>query len=346
MTYGLVAIVKDEAERIGRLIESVRPHISAYTIIDTGSSDDTPARIRSGLAGIGGLLVRSTFKGFGPSRSEALAAARGTADWLLCLDADMTVEIDADFVPDPKIEAYLVRMGSADGFSWPLPLLLRGDLAWRSVGMVHEYTALVDDRPYVAIETDKVRIRYEDRSSPGKSAWHAELLEADLAANPENARATYYLAQTYRDLGRTDEARALFERRAEMGGFAEEAFWAAYQGATLVPDLDARVAALIRAWERRPHRMEPLYEAARALNAEGRHALADKLLANPAPYPRNEQLFVEGFVWAWGLDFERSIAAWWVGRRDECRDLCDALLERPLPGHIRAQVEANRRCCE
>ena len=42
------------------------------------------------------------------------------------------------------------------------------------------------------------------------------------------------------------------------------------------------------------------------------------------------------------MDFEQSIAAYWVGRRDESVALCDSLLERDLPEHIRAQVIVNR----
>ena len=53
----------------------------------------------------------------------------------------MTWEIDPDFEPDPAVEAYMIRMGSAD-FAYRLPFLLRGDLPWESRGVVHEYTAL------------------------------------------------------------------------------------------------------------------------------------------------------------------------------------------------------------
>jgi hypothetical protein len=47
------------------------------------------------------------------------------------------------------------------------------------------------------------------------------------------------------------------------------------------------------------------------------------------------------------MKFERSIAAWWAGHVDECRNLSDELLARDdLPTDVRAAVERNRGLCE
>src|SRR5919108_4103124 len=51
-TIALCMIVRDEAAVIERCLASVRPHIDAWVICDTGSVDDTPDRVRSALAGI------------------------------------------------------------------------------------------------------------------------------------------------------------------------------------------------------------------------------------------------------------------------------------------------------
>ena len=40
-TIGLNMIVKDESKVIKRLLDSVAPIVDWYTIVDTGSSDDT-----------------------------------------------------------------------------------------------------------------------------------------------------------------------------------------------------------------------------------------------------------------------------------------------------------------
>lgn len=340
MGYALVAIVRDEAENIDRLIAAAKPYIFAATLVDTGSEDDTVERI----AAAGYEAHRVEWENFGQARSAAFALARGTADFLLALDCDMAVEIDDDFVPDPTVDAYMVALGSAD-FQYRLPLVLNGSLPWESRGAVHEYSCL-PDRAYVGVPTDKVRVTMHggDRSSREKSLWHAEMLEAALAEHPDNARDVFYLANTYWDL-HDPRALAMYERRMKMGGYAEEAWYAAYRHALLLPTWPAQVQALISAWEMRPSRLESPYEIAKALNARGEHHAAYRFASVPI-VPTADNLFVHTSVWAWGMKFERSIAAYWVDRKDECRDLCDELLAVPtLPQHIRDQVGKNRAFC-
>lgn len=341
MTYALVSIVKDEAANIDRLLDAAAPLISATVIVDTGSTDGTlDAVYRLDCPTV---IDQIEWVDFGHARSHAFALARGTADWLLALDADMTVEVDDDFEPDPAVEAYMIRMGDSPDFAYRLPLLLRGDLPWESRGAVHEYTTL-PDRAYVSASTDKVRVRlHGDRSGPDKSRWHAQMLEAEVAADPQNARAVFYLANTYWDL-HDPRALALYEKRARMGGYAEEVFYAMYRHALLLPTWPAQVQALIAAWEYRPQRLEPVYELAKGFNALGQHHVAYQIASTPVE-PCDDALFVHQSVWRWGMDFERSIAAWWTNHRDECRDLCDSLLARDIPPHIRDAVERNRGFC-
>lgn len=339
MTLGLVAIVKDAEPSIARMVESVIvAGATVATICDTGSQDRTVEIVEEH----GFTVHRSPWVNFGHNRSAAFALARGTANWLLALDADMTIEIDPDFVPDPSVEAYTVEMGGSD-FSYRLPLLLRGDLPWVSVGAVHEYTAL-PGRDYISQPTGAVRVCHPGAvASPEKLRWHVGMLEVELAEQPDNARTVFYLANSYRDLG-DPRAKTLYERRATMGGFAEEAFYAAYMAATLAQEWPERLVGLLGAWQMRPSRYEPLYEAVKGLNARGQHRASWALLEQARdPEPPPDLLFVHRNVWRWGMRFERAIAAWWMDYRDEAAALNDELLAMPdLPAHIRAQTEINR----
>lgn len=342
MTFGLVAIIKDEADRIGQFIDSVRLVCDGpLTIVDTGSTDGT----QQCLEEVNVKVHERPWINFGVNRSEAFSVARGSSDWLLALDADMTVEIDPDFEPDPSVDAYMVKMGSAD-FEYRLPLVLRGDVEWKSVGAVHEYTTRADGVPYTSQPTDKVRVSYpHDRSSPEKSRWHATLLEEDLLENPDNARTVFYLAQTYADLG-DERALDLYARRAEMGGWPEETLYAKYKAATLQPNWPDRLAGLLAAWEFRPTRLEPLHAAIRELNSLGQHHAAYALIDGVTVEPTSDVLFVHSSVWHYGMAFERAIAAWWVGNREECRILTEQVLALPdLPPDIRSAAEANLALC-
>lgn len=340
MLYGLVMIVKDGGDLLSACLESAKPYLSHYAIIDTGSSDDSPERITKGLDGIPGELVQMLWVNFGVCRSAAFRLARGTANWLLALDADMTVEIDPDFVPDPAVECYRIEMRDG-GWAWRLPLLLRGDLPWVSRGAVHEYTALEDGRAAISADTDKVRVSFRPTpGGPAKLHWHAGLLEAELAVQPDNARDVFYLAQTYRELG-DPRAIEMYRKRAGMVGYDQETWFAGYEAARLEPDWQVRMAALLRAWEDRPHRLEALGYALRDMNAQGLHQAVWLLTGVPIA-PTSDTLFVEAAAWEWGIVFERSIAAWWVGEYEESHRLARALLDLELPDNIRQTVLTNQ----
>ena len=89
---GLCMIVKDESHVIARCLTSVRPWISHWVIVDTGSTDGTQKLVRELLDGIPGQLLEEPWLDFGSNRSSALAAARPHTAYTLMIDADETFE--------------------------------------------------------------------------------------------------------------------------------------------------------------------------------------------------------------------------------------------------------------
>ena len=68
----LSMIVKNEAHVLARCLRSVKPLLSSWVIVDTGSTDDTERVAREELAGIPGEFVRKGWVDFGttaPRRS-------------------------------------------------------------------------------------------------------------------------------------------------------------------------------------------------------------------------------------------------------------------------------------
>lgn len=296
MTYGVVAIVKDAAESIVPMLTSAQEAgATVATIVDTGSTDDTIRRMEDAPGSLEISLFERPWVNFGHNRSEAFALAQGSADWLLALDADMTVNVDG-FEPDPAVDAYMVEMGTPQ-FSYRLPLVLNGARAWQSIGAVHEYTALANGELGLRVATDAVRVSHPGANAgPDKTRWHADLLEADLLRDPGNPRTVYYLAQAYRDLGNRERARSLYAKRAQMGSWEEERWHAQYQAALLTEPWADRLVALMAAWESRPSRREPLWHAVSGLRAAGQTRTADVLAAIETP-PCDDILFVERGLW-------------------------------------------------
>ena len=106
-----VVIAKNEADRIGRCLESMRPVCHEIVVLDSGSSDDTVAVARAA----GARVEHQDWLGFSGQKNAAIA--RATQPWLLLLDADeWLAESSADKLREMFASG---RVEQAD--AWRLP---------------------------------------------------------------------------------------------------------------------------------------------------------------------------------------------------------------------------------
>ena len=277
---GLAMLVRDEAANIARAISQVLPIVDHVTIVDTGSQDDTVERAHDVLAdSIPYRLHEREWRGFGPNRTELLELARPHSDYTLMLDCDHTLHIEGDR-PTLDADEYMIRVRDDGG---RLPLLTKTQHPFRYEGVAHAY--LCTDKPAKIAHTDWLSIDGGPGASREKLERDLVLLKQAHADDPLNARTCFYLAQTYRDLDMPEEAIHYYRKRAQMGGFAEEAYFARYQAGCLLSEhvsFQQGAHALLAAWEMRPTRTEAL----RAL-ANSAISVADK-----TPFPAEDILFV------------------------------------------------------
>jgi SAM-dependent methyltransferase/tetratricopeptide (TPR) repeat protein len=183
----------------------------------------------------------------------------------------------------------------------------------------------------------------------GEYARDPEILQAEVDRDPSNARAVYYLAQSYRDAQNFAQARKWFERRAEMGGWDEEVYSALFEAARAMNSLGLPWPevqdAFLRAWEYRPTRAEPLHAIASRSRQDGRY-LVGLLFAQQAsriPLPDADTLFVDTSVYAWRAVDELAVCASWLGLWDQTLQHCEHILARnDLPPADRQRIETNR----
>ena len=81
VTIALVMIVKNEAKCLERCIESVRPIVDEFVIVDTGSTDGTQDIIKKY-----GKLYEIPFVNYVETKNHALSLAK--SDYILFMDAD------------------------------------------------------------------------------------------------------------------------------------------------------------------------------------------------------------------------------------------------------------------
>jgi glycosyltransferase involved in cell wall biosynthesis len=340
----LAMIVRNEAAIIERVLASAKPLISSWRIIDTGSTDGTPELIERELAGIPGELQRSEWTDFGTNRSELVEWAGGTDDWLLLLDADMTVEVDDDFAAQlAAFESDAALVEVVGGVRYRMSFLVRSGVPWRYLGRTHEY--LSSQAKHTSAWFNGLRVTHH-----GDGSSHAEKLERDmrllgldLEETPNDPRSIFYLAQTHKDLGNDERSRDLYLQRVELAGWDEEVFWSHYQAGILEERLGlaSSTDTLAAAWNRRPTRAEPLYHLARIYRLRRQHHLSWVWSNVAAAIPKPEDtLFVEDWVYLWGAPFERADAAWRIGHSELAHSVATELLRRDdLPADHREHLE-------
>jgi tetratricopeptide (TPR) repeat protein len=317
-------IVRDEAPVIERCLASVRPFIDRWVIVDTGSTDETPALVEHALRTIPGELHRRPWRDFGHNRNEALELARAGGGYLLFIDADETLGAPDRFAwPHLDAPAYHLY-AQAGAVRYSRPALVDATLDWRWEGVIHEY--LVATPPvsqFVQLEWPRILVRQDGARSrdPKKLEKDAQVLREALEKDPGNARYAFYLAQSLRDAGDLKGAQDAYRHRWEMGGWDEERWYALYQVARVTERLGLPVtdvqAAYLLAYQNRPSRAEPLFHLARFHAERNDFALA-YLFARPAAElrPPRDVLFVEDEIYRWRALDEMSVAAAAVGANE------------------------------
>lgn len=328
-------IVRNEAERIVRCLESVAPYLSHYAILDTGSTDDTREIIRTffSLRGIPGLIGTAEFINFEQARNAALTLARGcdgAFDYILLVDADMELKVKNPYCFDDLQGASLDMMQRNGSLLYANRRLVRKDTTGFYRGVTHEYLDIPSDGAI-----PEAYAYFDDHADGANRAdkfgRDIALLLKGIEDDPTKARYFFYLAQSYRDNGQPAEAAKWYKKRVEAGGWDEEVWNAQVNYAHAVYDHTFDEAVFIRellvAYNMRPSRAEPLFDLAhhhRLLGNNGTSALFSEIgMSIPMT---NDSLFVNERIYHTGLKEEFSISAFYVPqKRNKGFQVCNAL---------------------
>ena len=161
------------------------------------------------------------------------------------------------------------------------------------------------------------------------------------------ARDQFYLAQSYRDCGEKEKALEAYLKRAELGFEIEEVFLSLYYAAklreTLGRPFDDVMATYRRAADTVPSRLEALHGASRYCRLSKRHKEGYEIAKRARlPGEAPDGLFIEPWVYEYGLLDEFAVNAYWAGAYQDCLDACERILrERKCPEVERPRIEAN-----
>lgn len=322
MRLGLCMIVKNEHHVIERALRSALRFMDTWCIVDTGSTDDTKEIIEKVTAELGkpGHLYDRPWVDFGHNRSEALALAREHIDWCWMLDADDTIEgppIDRELLKDTTPGLYVTFR---EGCEYKRVQLFNSKFPWKYVGVLHEYPAaegVSSDLPTLPKETWVHGRREGARNKdPLKYLKDAQVLENHLAVTTDKARTLFYLAQSYRDANKFDDAIKWYKERVVHGGWYQETWYSMFQIARLYAtkgDLIEMEYWGLKAYDFLKTRNENLYLMTRIFREKAHFFKAwQYLIWGEAIKKPSDALFLETGPYEHLFEYEKTILNYYV----------------------------------
>eukprot|EP00940_MAST-03C_sp_MAST-3C-sp2_P000205 g205.t1 len=347
-----VMIVKNEAKSIRATIESVKPWIDRWTILDTGSTDGTQDIIRSAFGDVPGDLHDGEFVDFATTRNQALALAGHRCVFNLMLSGDETIQNGRamrEFLEKHREwswvhkksstgktlqhEAYNMRILFGN-MVYDSTRISRTDAHWFYVGVTHEYMTSAKRRVakirVVGDDGTTTPAVLHDLSNNDKShkmkRWRLdlELLQQEWMLHPNKTRTAFYTAQSYECLGELENAFKWYKIRHALGGWKEEAYEALYRMGRVALRLKRPWPEVQQLWldahAYLPRRIEPLYKIASHYYTHGRQYHLAYIFASRAakiPYPSDLRLFISKTVYDYKIHDLLGIVAFYAGEYAE-----------------------------
>lgn len=233
----LSMLVRNEAERLQRCLDSVAGFVDEMVVVDTGSDDATAAI----AAACGARVHHLPWPGdFAPARNHALDLVRG--DWVLVLDADEWLRPEAHAplraaMQQPSALLVTLLRQELGAVQSPYSSVSRLFRRHPAIRWSRRYHAMVDDSVAELLEQEP---RWQVLACPEPALVHEgyrpELLacgdkarrlraamEAELAEHPGNAYACAKLGALEVSEGRRQRGIALLEQGLAQAGGASAA---------------------------------------------------------------------------------------------------------------------------
>ena len=323
MKFVLILMIKNEEKILKRCLEAVTNIADCFCICDTGSTDNTVDVANEFLSSHTGNLTVEPWQDFGHNRTVSFVNAQKYVrdlGWNLQETYGLLLDADMVFVAG-KLKTYpLTAIGykiiqNNSTLEYYNARVIRMDFAWKCLGVTHEYW----DGPCENLGKEVCYI--DDRNDGGckhdKFERDAKLLEQGLVDEPTNVRYMFYLAQTYKCVGRYADSIKMYKRRIKAGGWAEE-IWNSYYSIgecyLALKNIPKFEEWMQRAVIYRPCRSESLYSLARFFREIGHHYKSYQYIkmGKTIPFPKNDVLFIESKVYQGLFDYEASIVEFYI----------------------------------
>ncbi len=238
----LCIMVKNGGEQFEKMLQDNMHLIDEWTILDTGSTDDTIEIIERTLVDKKkGKLYQEPFINFRDSRNRLLELAGESCKFTLMLDDTYVVNGDlrsflTEVRGDQFSDSFTLYIKS-DDVEYGSNRVLKTDRHLKYKFKIHEVIQDKDNNN-VVVPFDRAfimdgRFEYMEERTMTRKQLDLRLLQEEIDEDPDNPRTYYYMAQTYNLINNYEKAFEYFMLRAnhKVEGFIQEKIDAIFEGA-------------------------------------------------------------------------------------------------------------------
>ena len=238
----LCIMVKNGGPQFEQMLLDNMPFFDRWTILDTGSTDNTIETIHKVLVGKKkGQLYQEPFINFRDSRNRCLDLAGESCKFVTMLDDTYVIK--------GKFREFLTEV-RGDQYSKSFTLFIHGDdtiygsnrviKANTRLRYIHTIHEVITDKNNINIvipdeltSIEDRRFDYMEKRTKERKQLDLKLLYDEVKENPHDPRAYYYLAQTYNGLEDYENSLKFFLKRIEYpnSGFHQEYVDALFEAA-------------------------------------------------------------------------------------------------------------------
>ena len=240
----LCIMVKNGGSQFENMLIKNRDLCDRWTILDTGSTDDTMSSIHNTLVGKRrGDVYEEPFINFRDSRNRCLDLAGKSCKFIMMLDDTYTIQGNLrEFLQvvrgDQFSDSFSLYIRS-DDMKYGSNRIIKSSSGLRYIYRIHEVISDKNNINIVIPEDDVSildgRFDYMEERTMKRKELDLKLLYEEVEEDPSNPRTYYYLAQTYSLLKQYDKAFHYFMKRASYtnSGFIQERIDAVFEAARL-----------------------------------------------------------------------------------------------------------------
>jgi len=237
-------IIKNGGDELENILKNNLPFIDRWTILDTGSTDNTINIIKKVLGDTKkGNLYTEPFINFRDSRNRCLDLAGKICKFNLMLDDTYMLQGDLrKFLNtvrgDQFSDSFSMFIGSHD-VSYCSNRIIKSESELRYIYRIHEVITPKNNKNVIVPRHHSYiydfRCDYMENRTMSRKEYDLQILFQELKDDPNDPRALYYLGQTYNVLEKYDLAYKYYVDRVNhpTEGFIQEKIDACFEAARM-----------------------------------------------------------------------------------------------------------------